>query len=208
MLHQYTTGLLVMPMCHANSLYFDLTFMYLGATIVVDDRKSFDPEGLLETLARDKVTFTSLVPTHYIMLLPLPDAVKARHDVSAVGKLPISSALARKDTKLAILSHFANSRLFDLQGATETGWVTLLRPERQIDEAFRGEWCSVGDMARRDVEGYSPLVDRKSDMNIGGGGNIYPSEVEGVIGAFPAVTAIGKIVHRSLRECIVTAATS
>ena len=41
------TGLLVMPMCHANSLYFGLTFMYLGATVVVDDHKSFDPEALL-----------------------------------------------------------------------------------------------------------------------------------------------------------------
>ena len=66
------TGLLVMPLCHANPLYFGLTFMYLGATVVVDDRKSFDPEGLLATLARDKVTFISLVPTHHIMMLALP----------------------------------------------------------------------------------------------------------------------------------------
>ena len=239
------TGLLVMPMCHANSLYFGLTFMYLGATIVVDDHKSFDPEALLATLARDKVTFTSLVPTHYIMMLALPDEVKARHDVSAVGKLLVSSAPARKETKRAILAHFANSRLFELYGATETGWVTLLRPEEQIDklgsvgrewagsgairildpdgqevpdgevgelysrtayvfdgywknpektaEAFRGEWCSVGDMARRDPEGYIHLVDRKSNMIISGGENIYPSEVEGVIGAFAAVKDVAVI---------------
>ena len=239
------TGLLVMPMCHANSLYFGLTFMYLGATVVVDDRKSFDPEGLLETLARDKVTFTSLVPTHYIMMLALPDAARARHDISAVGKLLISSAPARKDTKLAILAHFANSRLFELYGATETGWVTLLRPDEQIKrlgsvgrewagsgairildpegqevpdgdvgelfsrtcyifdgywknpektaEAFRGEWCSVGDMARRDADGYIHLVDRKSNLIISGGENIYPSEVEGVLGAYPKVKDVAVI---------------
>jgi fatty-acyl-CoA synthase len=229
------TGLLVMPTCHANSLYFGMTFMYLGATIVVDDRKSFDPEGLLALLARDKVTFTSLVPTHYIMMLALPEQVKARYDVSAVDKLLISSAPARKDTKLAILAHFANSRLFELYGATETGWVTLLRPEEQIDqlgtvgrewagsgairildadgnevadgevfdgywknpekttEAFRGEWCSVGDMARRDAAGYIHLVDRKSNMIISGGENIYPSEVEGVLGAFPKVKDVAVI---------------
>ena len=239
------TGLLVMPLCHANSLYFGLTFMYLGATIVIDDRKSFDPEGLLATLARDKVTFTSLVPTHYIMMLALPDAVKAAYDVSAVGKLLVSSAPARKDTKLAILAHFANSRLFELYGATETGWVTLLRPEEQIErlgsvgrewagsgairmldadgievpdgevgelfsrtayvfdgywqnaektaEAFRGEWCSVGDMARRDADGYIHLVDRKSNMIISGGENIYPSEVEGVLGGFAAVKDVAVI---------------
>ncbi len=239
------TGLLVMPMCHANSLYFGMTFMHLGATVVIDDRKSFDPEGLLETLARDKVTFTSLVPTHYIMMLALPDAVKAKHDVSAVGKLLVSSAPARKDTKLAMLAHFANSRLFELYGATETGWVTLLRPEEQIDrlgsvgrewagsgairildpnglempdgevgelfsrtayvfdgywknpektaEAFRGEWCSVGDMARRDADGYIHLVDRKSNLIISGGENIYPSEVEGVLGAHPKVKDVAVI---------------
>ncbi len=43
-----------MPMCHANSLYFGQTFMYLGATCVIDDRKSFDPEALLATLAREQ----------------------------------------------------------------------------------------------------------------------------------------------------------
>ncbi len=239
------TALLVMPMCHANSLYFAMTFMFLGAPIVVDDRKSFDPEAMLATLAREKVTFTSLVPTHYIMMLALPGAVKARHDVSAVDKLLISSAPARKDTKLAILEHFRNSRLFELYGATETGWVTLLRPEEQIDrlgsvgrewagsgpirlldpeghevpdgdvgelfsrtayvfagywkndektrEAFRGEWCSVGDMARRDEHGFIHLVDRKSNMIISGGENVYPSEVEGVIGAHPAVQDVAVV---------------
>ena len=239
------TGLLVMPMCHANSLYFGLTFMYLGATIVVDDHKSFDPEALLATLTRERVTFTSLVPTHYIMMLALPPDVKARYDVSAVGKLLISSAPARKDTKLAILEHFKNSRLFELYGATETGWVTVLKPDEQIQQlgsvgrewtgsaaikildtdknevadgevgelfsrtsyvfdgywknpdmtaqAFCGAWCSVGDMARRAPDGYIHLVDRKSNLIISGGENIYPSEVEGVLGANPKVKDVAVI---------------
>lgn len=238
-------GLLVMPMCHANSLYFGLTFMYLGATVVVDDHKSFDAEALLQTLTRERITFTSLVPTHYIMMLGLPEAVKARYDVSAVGKLLISSAPARKDTKLAILAYFKNSRLFELYGATETGWVTVLKPEEQIQrlgsvgrewagsgaikildadknevtdgevgelfsrtayvfdgywknpemtaQAFCGPWCSVGDMARRDPDGYIHLVDRKSNLIISGGENIYPSEVEGVLGAHPSVKDVAVI---------------
>ena len=140
------TGLLVMPMCHANSLYFGLTFMYLGATIVVDDHKSFDAEALLQTLSREHITFTSLVPTHYIMMLGLPEAVKARYDVGAVDKLLVSSAPARKDTKLAILAHFKNSRLFELYGATETGWVTVLKPEEQIERlgSVGREWAGSG----------------------------------------------------------------
>ena len=239
------TALLVMPMCHANSLYFGLTFMYLGATVVVDDHKSFDAQALLQTLSREHITFTSLVPTHYIMMLGLPEAVKARYDVGAVGKLLISSAPARKDTKLAILAHFKNSRLFELYGATETGWVTVLKPEEQIErlgsvgrewagsgaikildadknevadgevgelfsrtayvfdgywknpemtaQAFCGQWCSVGDMARRDTDGYIHLVDRKSNLIISGGENIYPSEVESVLGAHPKVKDVAVI---------------
>jgi fatty-acyl-CoA synthase len=95
-------GLMVMPMCHANSLYFSHTFAHLGAACVIDDRRSFDPEALLAILAHEKVTFTSLVPTHYIMMLALPEATKTRYDVSRVDKLMISSAPARRDTKLAI----------------------------------------------------------------------------------------------------------
>ena len=57
----------------------------------------------------------------------------------------------------------------------------------KTDEAFRGDWCSVGDMARRDADGYIWLVARKSNMIISGGENIYPSEVEGVLGANPKV---------------------
>jgi fatty-acyl-CoA synthase len=59
-------------------------------------------------------------------------------------------------------------------------------PEKTA-ECWRGPYCSVGDMARRDADGYYYLVDRKSNMIISGGENIYPSEVEAVLGAHPAV---------------------
>jgi acyl-CoA synthetase (AMP-forming)/AMP-acid ligase II len=59
--------------------------------------------------------------------------------------------------------------------------------------AFNGEHCTVGDMARRDEEGYIHLVDRKSNMIISGGENIYPSEVEAVIGAHPVVKDVAVI---------------
>ncbi|MFZ9510326.1 MAG: class I adenylate-forming enzyme family protein, partial [Burkholderiaceae bacterium] len=63
----------------------------------------------------------------------------------------------------------------------------------KTQEAFDGAWCSVGDMARRDADGYIWLVDRKSNMIITGGENVYPSEVEGVIGAHPAVKDVAVI---------------
>ena len=157
----------------------------------------------------------------------------------------ISSAPARRETKVAIMEHFRNSHLFELYGSTEAGWVTLLRPDEQLNklgsigrewsgsgaiklldahdnevrdgevgelfsrtpyafdgywknpektaEAFRGAWCSVGDMARRDEDGYYHLVDRKSNMIISGGENIYPSEVEALLGQHPVVKDVAVI---------------
>jgi fatty-acyl-CoA synthase len=96
-------SLLVMPMCHANSLSFAYVFAACGATSCVYDRKSFEPDRLLKTLAGDKFTFTSLVPTHYIMMLGLPESVKRELNVESVTKLLISSAPARQGTKLALI---------------------------------------------------------------------------------------------------------
>jgi acyl-CoA synthetase (AMP-forming)/AMP-acid ligase II len=239
------TGLLVMPLCHSNSLWYATLLAYCGASCLVYDRRSFDPEHLLKTLDAERVSFTSLVPTHYIMMLGLPQSVKAKYSADSVNKLLISSAPARKDTKLAVMEQFRNSRLLEGYGSTEAGWVTLLRPEEQLDklgsigrevtgsarirlldqrgndvpegevgelysctpyafrgywklpdktaEAFRGRYCTVGDMARRDAEGYYYLADRKSNMIISGGENIYPSEVENLLGAHPKVKDVAVI---------------
>ncbi len=239
------SALLVMPMCHANSLYFFGAFSYCGAPCTVYNRKSFDPEHLIRTLAEGGATFTSLVPTHYIMMLGLPAATRARYNVDAVTKLMISSAPARRDTKLAIMDTFRNTGLFELYGSTEAGWVTMLHPDEQFTklgsvgrecvgsrpirmldsdgnevpdgevgelyscnaytfdgywklpdktrEAFRGDYCSVGDLARRDEDGYIHLVDRRTNMIISGGENVYPSEVETMLGGHPKVKDVAVI---------------
>jgi acyl-CoA synthetase (AMP-forming)/AMP-acid ligase II len=55
----------------------------------------------------------------------------------------------------------------------------------------RGDWFVTGDIARQDEEGYVYLVDRKNDMVISGGENIYPREVEEVLLGHPAVAECG-----------------
>jgi len=65
-------------------------------------------------------------------------------------------------------------------------------PEKTA-EAFRGPYCSVGDMARRDEQGFYYLVDRKSNMIISGGENVYPSEVETVLCQHPQVKDVAVI---------------
>jgi fatty-acyl-CoA synthase len=244
-LHREDGALLVMPMCHANSLYFFGAFAHCGATTTVYSRKSFDPEHCVRVLGEGVATFTSLVPTHYAMMLALPQATRAQLNLDRVAKLMISSAPARPDAKRAIMEMFPNAGLFELYGSTETGWATMLHPHEQFDklgsvgrecvgsapiklldpegeevsdgeigelyasnpyifdgywklpektrEALRGDYCTVGDMARRDPEGFIHLVDRKSNMIITGGENVYPSDVEAVISGHPSVHDVAVI---------------
>lgn len=60
-------------------------------------------------------------------------------------------------------------------------------------EAFAGEWFSAGDMGYQDEDGYFYLVDRKNNMIITGGENVYPSEIENVICCHPGVLDVAVI---------------
>jgi acyl-CoA synthetase (AMP-forming)/AMP-acid ligase II len=243
--HRGDDALLVMPMCHANSLFFFSAFVYSGATVTIFSRPSFDPALCLRTMGATGTSFTSLVPTHYTMMLDVPPAERGRSGFERVEKLMISSAPARADTKRAVMEMFPNTGLFELYGSTEGGWVTMLHPDEQFDklgtvgretigsapiklldetgnevpdgepgelhscspynftgywnnpektaEAFRGDYMTVGDIAIRDDDGFIRLIDRKNNVIITGGENVYPSEVEGVIGGHPAVSDVAVI---------------
>jgi len=54
-------------------------------------------------------------------------------------------------------------------------------------EGYSGWWFKTGDLARVDEEGFIYIVDRKKDMVISGGENIYPAEVEDVLYRHPAI---------------------
>ncbi len=72
-------------------------------------------------------------------------------------------------------------------------------------EAFRGGWFHTGDLAYADEDGYLFVVDRKKDLVIRGGYNVYPREIEEVLYEHPAVAeaaVIGK-PHESLGEEVV-----
>lgn len=66
------------------------------------------------------------------------------------------------------------------------------RPE-ETAEAYRDGWVTVGDMVRRDAEGYCYIVDRKKDLVISGGVNIYPREIEEVLIMHPQVKDVAVI---------------
>ncbi len=59
--------------------------------------------------------------------------------------------------------------------------------DERLSEHDGGDWKSVGDVAYLDDEGYLFICDRKKDMIISGGVNIYPAEIEAVIHEHPAI---------------------
>ena len=65
-------------------------------------------------------------------------------------------------------------------------------PEATV-EAFVDGWFHTGDLAREDEDGYLYIVDRKKDMLICGGYNIYPREVEEVLYSHPAVLEVAVV---------------
>src|SRR5260370_16627343 len=69
-----------------------------------------------------------------------------------------------------------------------------------------GTWVYTGDVARMDEDGYTYIVQRKKDMIIVSGFNVYPSEVEGVLFTHPAVMEAGVIgIPDSYRGVVVKA---
>ncbi|HYF24948.1 MAG TPA: long-chain fatty acid--CoA ligase, partial [Baekduia sp.] len=76
------------------------------------------------------------------------------------------------------------------------------RPDATAEAIDDEGWFRTGDMARRDDEGYYFIVDRKKDMIIRGGYNVYPREIEEVLYEHPAVreAAVVGVPHPDLGE--------
>jgi len=227
-------ALLVMPLCHANSINFFCSYLTVGASISIYCEKSFNPEHFFKLINKDNISFTSLVPTHFIIILDYLKQNNIKKPMYRKFSFMISSAPARKDTKKEILKYFKTANLYELYGSSESGWVTMLQPEDQFEQlgsvgkecigskpikildenlnevkdgeigelyastpynfsyywkdkikskkSFIEDYVTVGDLALRNKRGYIQLVDRKKNMIISGGENIYPSEVENILG--------------------------
>ncbi len=65
--------------------------------------------------------------------------------------------------------------------------------DEQTKSVFEGGWLHTGDVGRFDEDGFLYIVDRKKDMIVTGGFNVFPREIEDVISAHPAVAQVAVI---------------
>ncbi|MFI6937129.1 long-chain fatty acid--CoA ligase [Streptomyces sp. NPDC050287] len=204
-----------------------------GATLVLVPR--FDPQTVLDTIARDRATLFQGVPTMYAALLGHPGAERAdtsslRRCLSGGAALPVELLHTFEQTfDCVILEGYGLSetspvvsfnhpdrppkpgsigtpvrdvevRLLDEGGKEvgpgEVGEIVVRGPilmkgywNRPEDTAaaIPDGWLRTGDLARQDDDGYLYIVDRKKDLIIRGGYNVYPREIEEVLYEHPAV---------------------
>ncbi|MEA3020081.1 MAG: long-chain acyl-CoA synthetase [Actinomycetota bacterium] len=75
----------------------------------------------------------------------------------------------------------------ELYVQSASAFDTYYKAEEKYEASKRGDWLTVGDIAYFDDEGFLFICDRKNDMIISGGMNIYPAEIEAVLVAHPAI---------------------
>jgi len=213
--------------------------VYRGGTTLIDDK--FNPEATLETLAREKVTCSFMVPAMWGALAAVPDfdkydlsslrysivggapcpltvlefykkrGIRFQEGFGLTETSPIVCLLAAEDgiRKNGSVGHPAahvEVRIVDESDndvpGGEPGELLVRAPNVMLGywnrpeatrEALRGGWFHTGDLARRDEEGFLYIVDRKKDMVITGGENVYSAEVEQVLYRHPAVAEVAVI---------------
>ena len=124
-------------------------------------------------------------------------------EVSAGGSsLPPHDAV-RKIGSAGVSAMSSETRICDeygeMLGVGDVGEICIRGPEvmsaywndaEATAATIRDGWCCTGDLGYLDDEGYLFVVDRKKDMLISGGLNVYPAEIEQVLGGLPNVVEL------------------
>lgn len=235
------------PLTHGARAYLYPTLMRGGSGVIVN---GFQFPDILETIQREKVTSTFMVPTMIYAMLNYPDLKK--YDLSSLrniiyGAAPISPERLREavrvfgpvftqsygqteiPTIISVLSredHVLDGDERNQARFSSCGRPSMLMKHKLVDENGRevpkgepGEilvqsqnamvgylnrpdltaevlkdgWFHTGDIARQDEEGYLYMVDRKKDMIVSGGFNVYPKEIEDALCRHQAVSTAAVI---------------
>jgi len=228
--------LMVAPMYHSAPNRNAISSFFAGGDIILMPR--FDAEDMLAHIQRHRISHMFIVPTMMVRLLKLPEAVRARYDMSTLRHVVHAGAPCPADVKRGMIGWWGPV-IFEFYGGTETGAVTYCSSAEALakpgtvgcavpDATIRvfddtGKPCppgvageiyvrlhtlpdftyqglpeerrkverdgliTCGDVGYLDADGYLFLTDRKRDMVISGGVNIYPAQVEAAILRHPAI---------------------
>lgn len=235
----------VAPLFHLADAWATWAITWVGGRHILV--REFEPKKVLETIEKEKVTITNLIPTMLNLMVNHPDVNK--YDYSSLrvllsGGAPIAPEVVRKIVEtfkcdyiqtygmtetspyltLSILKDHLKKLPKDeqLKFKAKTGREFIAvelkvvndkgeevkKDEKEVGEiivkgdivtkgywklpeetekSIKNGWLYTGDLAVIDEEGYVTIVDRKKDMIVTGGENVYSTEVENVLYMHPAV---------------------
>lgn len=125
------------------------------------------------------MSISSLPPQDHFI-----DGKVAEHRLRSVGRAPSNTTLAILDDEYNELPTGERGEIAVKGGAVSEGYYKA--PE-QTAKIRRNGWHLTGDIGYLDEEGFLYIVDRKKDLIITGGFNVYPAEVEQVLMGLPGV---------------------
>jgi len=230
--------LITLPLFHATSQTAQMNAgLFGGFRLVLLAR--FDPAGVLDAFARERIGLWVAVPTMYWALLQHAKSTGADLPrATASLRLCVSGGAPMPVEVMQAFERVSGARILEGYGLSETAPVAtfnqLHRPTKpgtvglpifgvevrcvderdqpvpagergevvirgpnvmkgylgrpaETAEAMRGGWFHTGDIGVIDDDGYLAIVDRKKDMIVRGGMNVYPREIEEVLMTHPAV---------------------
>ena len=137
------------PLYHSAPLRYSTMTLRLGGTVVIMER--FDPVLALESIERHRVTHSQWVPTMLGRLLRLPEAARARHDLSSHRFAVHAAAPCPVDVKQAMLDWWGPI-LHEYYSGTEGNGQTVISPE---------EWLRHRGSVGRPIHGILHICDEQ-----------------------------------------------
>ncbi|MGZ4448861.1 MAG: acyl-CoA synthetase [Nocardioides sp.] len=126
---QDTVYLSPAPVYHAAPLRFGGVVHALGGTLVMMER--FEPEAFLAAVQEHRVTHTQVVPTMFVRLLKLPDAVRAAYDVSSLRVVVHAAAPCPVEVKRRVIE-WLGPVVHEYYASTEANGATFIDSERWL----------------------------------------------------------------------------
>jgi long-chain acyl-CoA synthetase len=229
--------LLCGPQYHSAQWAYSYLPLIAGVAVVMQAK--FIPEQTLAMIDEHQITNVHLVPTQFVRLLRVDDAVKERFDGSSLRVAIHGAAPCAPEVKRQMIDWWG-PKITEYYGATEGGIVSMITAEEWLErpgsvgqaspivdvkivnavgetaapneegvihvKSLVGQdfeylnapdktaeahtepgYMTMGDIGFMDEAGYLFLSDRKIDMIISGGVNIYPAEIEAVLITHPSV---------------------
>lgn len=203
-----STWLMVNPIFHISGLSILFRTVITGCTMIVEHK--FKAQRVWNILEKDKVTHTSMVPvmlkrlmtfsgTHHLQGLLLGGAsttLKLLSQAINLG-LPVYNSFGMTETcsQIVQISHKDDKILTGAAGSVKDYDIKIDEKTNELlikgdsvagdylnaDMNLQDGYFNTGDIARIDDEGYLYIIDRRNDLIISGGENIYPKEIEDVV---------------------------